>query len=486
VSAVKPAMLAAWLKPAPSPVAFTGNPNFQRPGNIKFPAPAAVPTVGQMRSLRDALMRVHADHSDRPMVVSLNDDWRTRGNWIDNYGNMYAHLFSMVGNSLLGGYCAYKFFPALTWINRKWRPGDAARHWRVGGIHNSTVTRTLQDPQFGGRTDANTDDHGETYRSTVDGPNLYWTCELPAGHYIFSIYLLNDDAHSGDVNRRRDYLVQVSDTPVRSQTALIKIGEPGVNPVQWFRAARPTAVARCSYFWGGVYKRFFIDVQPCLTGKFGTKYGVVTVCVHRNYSLNAIIEGAFFDAVGKAPRPVARVKGAVSLRYWPKIPAFRLGQPSFPTILGFPQGRLPPTCKAVGMPSRGMVALDCMQQLLHLREASAVWYAAIASPAIVVLTRYIAAPQPHGPPLGAYLSQRAWCLVGSRRTLASLERTVPAPLLSNRVYFRPGRLLGYAWWYMKKHGIASRPNEQGERFDKAFFKWTKRGMRKEIKWKIER
>ncbi len=340
VSVINPQTLAGWRRSGKqaTPGRITRPGRMLRPAMVGYPKPAAIPTVQQIIALRNALVKVKPDDPAEPEVIPLDDDWRTRGNWIDHYGRMWSLQYSMTGLDTGGGYDDVCSLRSDAWVNTHWRNGEAARHWLAKGWRNSTDPRTLQDLFHGGRTQASDDDHGEAYSSTVDGPNLYQTIGLPVGDYIFSVYLLNDDGHRVD-NRTRDYTLQVSDTPELAHV-IGRIGwyeKKHTQPAGVFARSRPTAISWCEYFCGGVYKRFFLRVAPAGIRYRGMNMGCITLCIHRNYSLNAICEGLFIDRSGRLPfiwyghvRP-----GGITLHYRRSVPAFKRGEPYIPGDFGF-------------------------------------------------------------------------------------------------------------------------------------------------------
>jgi hypothetical protein len=293
VSAVKPAMLAAWLKPAPSPVAFTGNPNFQRPGNIKFPAPAAVPTVGQMRSLLAGLEAIPPEHDRRPRIIPLSDDWRTRGRELDNYGRLIGWMAAMNGNVdqsttetvFKAGYQGY--------TDTHWRRGDHIRRWTSTAV--TSDPRALQDPGTGHRNMSSWDDHGETYPVADDGPNIFFTLALPAGQYVVSLYFVNDDAHAGLWNSQRDYTISMRAVPGMPVAEFAGLPQDGRAGVASYRTARREPRSRVTEFWPGVYKRFFVSLP-------GKGVRLLTIRVRRNNSFNTIMSGIFVDQYPRLPK----------------------------------------------------------------------------------------------------------------------------------------------------------------------------------------
>jgi len=90
-------------------------------------------------------------------------------------------------------------------------------------------------------------------------------------------------------DRLRDYIVSVK--TVRLPKGMFEqLDNNGVNTEQTFFNTDGGASVRIWDFWGGVYKRFYVDV---------TKDEYVTFKVDSNYSFNTIVSGVFFDPVGE-------------------------------------------------------------------------------------------------------------------------------------------------------------------------------------------
>ncbi len=429
------------------------------PVGVKFPAGAAVPTTAQIVALRDALMKIRSDHAGGNLVIPLNDDWKTRGNWIDHYGRMWSLQYSMTGLDTGGGYDDVCFLRSDAWVNTHWNPKEAARHWLVKGWRNSTDPRTLQDLFHGGRTEANDDDHGETYATTIDGPNLYQTIDLPVGQYVISAYLFNDDAHSGTWNRQRDYLVQLASTPKLTR-AITRIGwyeKHHIQPAGIFSRSRPMGISRCENFAGGVYKRFFVRVAPAGVRYRGLEMGCITICIRRNYSLNAICEGLFIDPVGRMPRYVIRFShGSYTqnqFRFLARkpIPEFRQGEPYIPTDLGFPSPGPHVYLVPPPMPESSYEGGAVMQQLLYLRHAAGRSFVGGCVPAAIVLGRFLVSPSRGGPRPSCYFYRKIPIAIYSPRFFASLLANVPLERLSGHIYpAMPEHSAGDETWFWDK------------------------------------
>jgi hypothetical protein len=296
VSVINPGKLADWLKPANgTPLAQITAPNrMLMPVMVSYPKAAAVPSVQQIVALRNALVKIRPDRSTAPEIISLSDDWRTRGNELDNYGRLQGYLGAM--NHIIDQFTSEAgWFHASCegYMNQYWNPKDGIRRW----VSNKFTTdpRALENPSTGSRTMSSWDDHGEAYSPTIDGPNLYFTLALPPGTYVMSLYFVNDDAHAGAWNRPRDYGIQIRPTKRLSLESYGKLPFNGGPGVRAFASAAVYSAARVANFFNGVYKRFLV-VLPAAGGR------MLTIRVDRNHSTNTITSGIFIDRLFALPK----------------------------------------------------------------------------------------------------------------------------------------------------------------------------------------
>lgn len=234
-----------------------------------LPIPAAPPTLAELNTM---LARVKSLKGEMPVGggAFLGQDWRTLGDWIGHYGRQYAVLCAV----------ASPMDQILTWgqgyavdgsLGPHIQGGDKLRHWIQPGMVNTSRLGTLYSPVDGFRTQAEWDDHGETYPHTFEGPDVWVTVTVPAGIHRISLYETNKDGHDGD-NRIRDYAVDL--LPYRA-----KIEDAMLLP--------PLAHARIHDFWNGCYTSFVVR-------------GPAQYYVHvaKNNSLNTLVAGVFLDKIG--------------------------------------------------------------------------------------------------------------------------------------------------------------------------------------------
>lgn len=235
-----------------------------------LPTPAAPPTLAELRA-----MQARVEALKEPLPVGggayLGEDWATQGDWVGRYGIRYAVLCADAAP--LDQYVLSDFsYQVAGYSGPHHAPGDGMRSW----CHwvKTDDPRVLWDPLTGYRREAEWDDHGETYSSTFQGPDVWATVSVPAGLHRLSLYLMNKDGHEAD-NSQRDYLVELKawlgdGSGLDTQPAL--------------------ATARAHDFWGGVYERFLVRGP----GRFAVKVG-------RNYSKNATLQSVFLDKVSGPP-----------------------------------------------------------------------------------------------------------------------------------------------------------------------------------------
>ncbi|MGC9261085.1 MAG: hypothetical protein ACP5I8_13550 [Phycisphaerae bacterium] len=172
------------------------------------------------------------------------------------------------------------------------------REWEYRADTNNP--KSLYIPQLGYRRQTNWDDHGETYPTTFQGPDLWIRVHLKkAGIYRLSLYLFNKDGHYL-YNRQRDWLVEVYPLPqayCRAMTrpilsAMVFPKNPAAQQWgNWAMAATPLAETRAVNIWNPVYTRF------ALAGP-----GQYMVRIVRGSSLNTEISGIFIDKADMALR----------------------------------------------------------------------------------------------------------------------------------------------------------------------------------------
>ncbi|MDR2652958.1 MAG: hypothetical protein LBC68_11735, partial [Prevotellaceae bacterium] len=253
----------------------------------KLPSPIRLPTAEELRAMYYKLKKIYRQ-SNEPKILALNDDWRTQGDWIDRYGNHSAVLCAQAGGGLdfFGGYFSHEL-KSKAWIGRTHpQKNDQIRRW----VHwvESNDRRVLQCLQLGGRKQSEWEDRKESYPMLLDGPHVCGTFKIPPGKYLLSIYFFNKDGHDGK-NRLRDYTISVKTMKLK-QDVFENLGNKNADVEVDFLNVKFGGTSRVKNFWGGVYKRFYIQVQA-------DEY--VSVRIDAACSFNTIVSGFFFDFAGE-------------------------------------------------------------------------------------------------------------------------------------------------------------------------------------------
>jgi hypothetical protein len=263
-----------------------------------LPKPAAPPTLAELNQMLAKLAKVEPEPADEdggrlPIVVSLNDDWRTEGDWLGRYGRYWACLCAICSPSdyLWGaGPERVEYAPQIGpnfpgsdslryWIDALYT--DRRQHLEMPPIYlDSRVKKHLTSGDQS-RRPAVWCDNGQCYPMTLDGSDLYCSLKVPAGQFYLSLYFVNLGGRKEN-NRVRDYPINIR--PHSKGTGLYKI--------DGFDRQPELARTRVHDFWGGVYKRFLVRGPTELT-----------IQIRRNNSINAMVSAAMLDLVDERPMP---------------------------------------------------------------------------------------------------------------------------------------------------------------------------------------
>ncbi len=161
---------------------------------------------------KSAVLEVAPAAPARRPVVYLGEDRANGGNWIGKYGSHAWILCAMSApRDMVGGVarplkCRHDDM-SRTYANEEigtpgkeevryasWT-GDArdvlTRHWI--GAKRTEERRALENPQWGCRTYASWDEHGEMHPSDGWGPDLYVRLRVPAGLWQLGLYFMDWD-----------------------------------------------------------------------------------------------------------------------------------------------------------------------------------------------------------------------------------------------------------------------------------------------------
>jgi hypothetical protein len=267
-----------------------------------LPQPAKAPGERTLPDFSRPLSQAarQAAHIHFPFARFLRNDWRTQGDWVGRYGKEYDILCS-ANFDLSFVTIAPDYAPnvdAFCGPHHRW-PFESMREWEYkADTHN---LKSLYIPELGYRRQTNWDDHGETYSTNFQGPDLWIRVHLKkAGIYRLSLYFFNKDGHTS-YNRPRDWLVEVYPLPQAYcqpmarplLSAMVFLKNPAAQQwASWAMAATPLAETRVVNFWNPVYTRFAI-AGP----------GQYMVRIVRGSSINTEICGIFLDQADRALRP---------------------------------------------------------------------------------------------------------------------------------------------------------------------------------------
>ncbi len=267
-----------------------------------LPQPAKAPGEMTLASFTRTLRRADRQgaHIHYPFARFLRNDWRTQGDWTARYGKEYAVLcaahFDLSFHCIAPDYATN--VDAFCGPHHRW-PFESMREWESKA--DTVNPKSLYIPQLGYRRQTNWDDHGETYPTTFQGPDLWIRVHLKKpGIYRLSLYLFNKDGHYL-YNRQRDWLVEVYPLPpayCQAMTrpilsAMVFPKNPAAQQwANWAMAATPLAETRAVNIWNPVYTRFAI-AGP----------GQYMVRIVRGSSLNTEISGIFIDKADAKPTP---------------------------------------------------------------------------------------------------------------------------------------------------------------------------------------
>jgi hypothetical protein len=286
---------------AVAPVPRSNALGFARPlSGHSLPQPAKPPGEMSLADFTRTLRRANrqAVHIHFPYARFLRNDWRTQGDWTARYGREYGVLcaahFDLSFHVVAPDYATTA--DAFCGPHHRW-PFESMREWESSA--DTDNPKSLYIPQLGYRRQTNWDDHGETYPTTFQGPDLWIRVHLKKpGIYRLSLYLFNKDGHYL-YNRQRDWLVEIYSLPQAYcqpmtrplLSAMVFPKNPAAQQwARWAMAATPSTETRAVNIWNPVYTRF------ALAGP-----GQYMVRIVRGSSLNTEISGIFIDK-SDAPR----------------------------------------------------------------------------------------------------------------------------------------------------------------------------------------
>jgi hypothetical protein len=241
-----------------------------------LPLRAPAPSLAQLKALLGQVQELKT-LLNLPGAAVLNEDWNTKGDWVGRYGTRYALLCSMgapLDHRIINdnNYHVEGRLGLHPYVKGEKYKDQGLRHW----VHRARWDdqRVLYNPLIGYRRQADSDDNGEVYPMSYEGPDIWMGVRIPEGTHRVALYFFNKDGHEGH-NRVRDYLIDV------------KRGHENLLVAEEF----PTlARTRVRDFWGGVHKSFLLQGP-------GDYYFVM----RKNNSFNTIVQSVKIDKLNGPP-----------------------------------------------------------------------------------------------------------------------------------------------------------------------------------------
>jgi hypothetical protein len=267
----------------------------------KFPIPPKPLTLEQLNAMDKQIDKLYGERIT-PYATYLGEDWKTQGDWSGRIYREWAIACAAVSpHDTLLAFSRDDYDVRCTIGPHHPGHKDAIRLYYRG---EDTNPKTLWNPIFGARRQAEWDDHGEVYPWHIDGPDIWYLLKIAnKGTFKVSMYFVNPDGHGGN-NRMRDYLIEFYPTTMiweesRSRfdteknervTYLDVTPEIGRNGEKLARKIPPLVRSRVRDFWGGVHVQFVV------TGPHN-----YLVKIDRNYSFNTIMSSVAVDQMYGEP-----------------------------------------------------------------------------------------------------------------------------------------------------------------------------------------
>ncbi len=260
----------------------------------KLPSPIAPPTVEELKAMQAKLEKLKKP-LPKVFATYFGEDWKTQGDWYGRITSEWAVLCAMDAPRDHDIFWSQEHYRVRSFLGPHNLSSDSLRYW----LHwrRTDDRRSLWNPNYAFRRQAEWDDHGEVYSMAHDGPDVWYLLDIRhEGVFEVSMYFFNKDGHQG-MNRIRDYLVQVYESPqawrgiFEDRPKFAKLAESQASKKS------PLATSRVRDFWGGVHKKFV------LTGP-----GSYFFKIDSNYSFNTILSSVMVRQVHGEPTWIAQLK----------------------------------------------------------------------------------------------------------------------------------------------------------------------------------
>jgi hypothetical protein len=252
----------------------------------KLPSPIKPPTIEELKSMQAKLEKLQ---TPLPKIYAAyyGEDWKTQGDWIGRTFRDWAMLWAVTAPFDHPLYFSIEYYYVHPCIGPNFDGNDIIRRW----IHwiKTDDRRTLYDPCYGYRRQAELGDHGEAYSMSKDGPDLWQQININhPGTFKVGMYFFNKDGHTSQ-NRFRDYTIEIYPS-INKQLNLANWQTLSKQAELQTRQIKPLMKSRVSEFWGGVHKQFIVKGP----GRYFVK-------IDRNYSFNTILSSISIDRLEGKP-----------------------------------------------------------------------------------------------------------------------------------------------------------------------------------------
>lgn len=135
---------------------------------IPFPENTSLLTEKEIQTLKTQLKNLDPLPKEKPWAIALYEDWTTRGNWCERYGQrkvMMCAVHMPVTQRTFGFDQKYQIWGD---IGKHRLNNDRLRHW-IHWVNKPSDTNILFEPSCHIRQEAEWDDHAEEYKRTWNG-----------------------------------------------------------------------------------------------------------------------------------------------------------------------------------------------------------------------------------------------------------------------------------------------------------------------------
>ncbi len=276
------------------------------PATALEPRGARPPSARELTAMANAIRAelIKAKGQKQPRIVPLPDDWRTEGNWLGRYGKYWMCMFGADHSDEVAWEPMENSLRVVALMGPHHRRSDVIRRWMQPPFFTRDVRALLIPPIYcqidhylhprrcpavGTRAMSEVDDHGETYPTWWQGPDVNLLFTIPKGLFVLSLYEWNYNGHEG-ANGLRDYPVSVQTFPAIWRYSPYWTHDDAIAAKCYSKPAR--VVARAEQNWGGQWIRFLVRGPVVADFRF---------C--RNNSLNTHVLGAALDYFNEHPAP---------------------------------------------------------------------------------------------------------------------------------------------------------------------------------------